>query len=119
MKLNGLKGTELEITNQILKKNKEIMMEKGKPKGNQLLNLEAWNPFRGIGEFGLQRKTEGHMQGTIGGYSMEELATLRTEKNFEKWKEITLEKLKLQKEFNKLVEEQALLTKAEDDLTRL
>ena len=48
MKLNGLKGTELEITNQILKKNKEIMTEKGKAKGG-LRNFESWNIFRGIG----------------------------------------------------------------------
>jgi len=115
MKLNGLKGTELEITNQILKKNKEIMMEKGKAKGG-LLNFESWNIFRGIGEFGLNKSEDGR---TIGGYTMEELATLRTEKNFEKWKKIALEKIKLQKEFNKLVEDEALLNKANDDLIRL
>jgi len=115
MKLNGLKGTELEITNQILEKNKKIMMEKGKAKGG-LLNPESWNIFRGIGEFGLNKSKDGR---TIGGYSMEELATLRTEKNFEKWKKIALEKIELQKEFNKLVADETLLNKANDDLIRL
>jgi hypothetical protein len=50
---------------------------------------------------------------------MEELAALRTEKNFEKFKQISLEKIKLQKEFNKLVADEALLNKANDDLIRL
>ena len=115
MKLNGLKGTELEITNQILEKNKKIMTEKGKAKGG-LFNLESYNIFRGIGEFGLNKSENGRI---IGGYSMEELAALRTEKNFEKFKQISLEKIKLQKEFNKLVADEALLNKANDDLIRL
>ena len=80
MKLNGLKGTELEITNQILKKNKEIMAEKGKAKGG-LFNFESWNIFTGMGEFGINKREDGSW---IGGYTIEELADIRTEKNFSK-----------------------------------
>ena len=107
LKINGLKEAELKILDQVISKNKEVM----RLEGTRINLFDKLNPFRG----GVKRREDGQIRAL----TVEELREQRLEKDFEKVLIEAKERLKIQKEFNQLLERELLLSQARDELIQL
>ena len=116
LKTKGLREAEVATTELLIKKQQELTKEQTKK-----TSVGFWdklNPFRGMVEFGAERK-----DGSIGAMSVEELREARTDKftkeDFPRLLAEAKERLELQRQFNDQLERMAIIKAPEDELRKL